>query len=338
LSFHTLTKPTGIFVLPMASGTMYGASTVYANGVSWLDPCVFSCVVSTIGVSGVKSVRNSIKSTSIVFNLFIVTPISNSLIYCFELLSLLVFEIKVKRALLTGLIVVAVLLVVFVFMGVIDHSNVSQSQSNTTRSVLVIDGLSVIEPSDFFVENTRELFLKAGYSVDVVRGENVSVNYLLGIGRYDIIVLRLHSSISIDGELFLFTGELYNEFDYLGLRVLGVVGIGDLREEGKKFFALSARFWVDRIGDRLANSIIVLMGCDGSRDSVFIDKLVEKGVLAYIAWNGPVTIEHSDTAILLFLRKLLYENIDVCSAVVETMGEVGADPYYGGKLECFTRG
>jgi len=146
-----------------------------------------------------------------------------------------VFEIKVKRALLTGLIVVAVLLVVFVFMGVIDHSNVSQSQSNTTRSVLVIDGLSVIEPSDFFVENTRELFLKAGYSVDVVRGENVSVNYLLGIGRYDIIVLRLHSSISIDGELFLFTGELYNEFDYLGLRVLGVVGIGDLREEGKKF-------------------------------------------------------------------------------------------------------
>jgi hypothetical protein len=210
------------------------------------------------------------------------------------------------------------------------------SENNVVRRALLVDGLSAIYPGDYFINVAKNILEESGFTVDVVQGGNVTVVFLLGLKRYDIIVLRLHSAISIDGELYLFTGEPYNENDYFALKLTGVVARGEARFENKTYFALNARFLGRDSALNLTGSIVILMGCVGTEDQVFIDYLLGKGVSAYIAWDGYVSVEHSDKATLELIKAFVRNGFNLEEAVDKVMETIGPDPVYNARLRLYS--
>jgi hypothetical protein len=252
----------------------------------------------------------------------------------------MVFGLEKSNVLIAVFIVLAASILL---ITIIDYSLYKKNNTSTTfsmedsivRRALLVDGLSVIYPGDFFVYTVKNILEDSGFTVDVVRGENVTVDFLLGLKHYDIIVLRLHSAISSDGELYLFTGEIYNDYDYFALKLTGVVAKGEARFENKTYFALNARYLGRSSVLNLTGSIVILMGCDGTKDQVFIDYLFRRGVSAYIAWDGYVSLDHSDKAILELLKAFARDGYTLEEALDKAMETVGSDPFYGAKLRLY---
>jgi hypothetical protein len=65
-----------------------------------------------------------------------------------------------------------------------------------------------------------------------------------------------------------------------------------------------------------------------------IQRFFERGVKAYISWNGYVDLSHSDEATLRLVRALYTEKLGLNEATAEVMKEVGPDPFYNSELEC----
>jgi hypothetical protein len=174
----------------------------------------------------------------------------------------------------------------------------------------------------------------AGYSVDVFRGENVTIDLLENIGGYKVLILRLHSAIASDGFLYLFSGEPYTPSKYTQEQLSGAVREG-ITFENVSYFALNAVFLGGNNPTGLEDSTIILMGCNGTGDSYSIQRLLDKGVKAYIAWSGYVDLSYSDETTLALVKALYVEKSTVQTAVEEAMKEAGTEPDYNSVLECY---
>jgi len=64
-----------------------------------------------------------------------------------------------------------------------------------TSRVAIIDGIGISKPSFSFVQGVKETLEKAKMSVDVYEGEDVTIDRLMRIGGYELLILRLHSAV-----------------------------------------------------------------------------------------------------------------------------------------------
>lgn len=198
----------------------------------------------------------------------------------------------------------------------------------------ILDGLYTIEPNLALTESLTNCLLNAGYNVDLFRGVNVTIDLLRNIGGYKILILRLHSSIHTDGFLYIFSGEKYTESKYVNEQLAGAVRKGyTFNESEPPYFALNAVFLGNNRPDGLKGSTIILTGCNGTGKQYVIQKLFERGVKAFISWNGYVDLSHSDKATLSLVRALYSERLSLKEAVEKVMKEVGPDPFYKSVLE-----
>lgn len=76
------------------------------------------------------------------------------------------------------------------------------------------------------------------------------------------------------------------------------------------------------------------MGCDGMRSHDLAKAFLDAGASAYVSWDGPVSLEHTDEATLAMLKGLLTEDMCLRDAVGYSMELVGPDPSYSSLL-CF---
>jgi hypothetical protein len=100
-------------------------------------------------------------------------------------------------------------------------------------------------------------------------------------------------------------------------------------------FALNAVFLGSNKLDSLNGTTIILAGCNGTATPYVIQRIFERGVKAYVAWNGYVDLSHSDEATLKLVRALYSEGFSLDEAVKRVMTEVGPDPLYGSELLCY---
>jgi len=201
----------------------------------------------------------------------------------------------------------------------------------------ILDGLYRTEPNLTFINHLVDCLGKAGFHVELFQGENVTVNLMRDIGGYKLLVLRLHSAIHTDGWLYLFSGELYTESKYVREQLSGAVRRGyTFNESEPPYFALNSAFLGMNKPEGLKNSIIILMGCNGTGDLYSIKRLLERGVKAYIAWSGYIDSSYSDAVTLKLVRALCLEELSPKEAVEKIMKEIGPDPLYGSVLECYT--
>ncbi|MEM4481515.1 MAG: hypothetical protein QXK88_05180 [Desulfurococcaceae archaeon] len=216
-------------------------------------------------------------------------------------------------------------------------NQVTLTDRNAFRRAVLFDGLQELTPTSVFVQEATNLLERSGFSVDFWGGENVTVELLLNLEYYDIILLRLHSAIASNGVLYIFTGELYEGEKYLVLRSSGIVARGVVAYMNKTYFALNSHYLGKNAQTNLTGSIVILMGCKGANDHEFVKSILGRGAKAYIAWDGNVSIEHSDVVTLELLKALIEGGSNPIDAVNRVMNELGPDPHYGSSLQCFTQ-
>ena len=248
------------------------------------------------------------------------------------------FSKRLKVSLIVTIISLSVLSASFLFLTrAPEPEQTGQSSGFAVPRAAILDALYTTDPNENFTQSVIGYLTYAGLQVDVFRGENVSIDLLENIGGYRVIILRVHSAVHTNKYLYVFSGEIYTESGHLAEEALGGVREARPDEGNKSYFALNALFLGTKKPEGLQGSTIVLMGCNGTGDPSSIQRLfIERGIKAYVAWNGYVDLAHSDNATMTLVKALYAERLDPAEAVQKTMNQVGPDPFWKSVLECNT--
>jgi len=194
-----------------------------------------------------------------------------------------------------------------------------QRLTATSPRAVIIDPLHNITTDLNFTGKACDLLVFNGYRVDTVISDDVTVEALKQISGYDLVVLRVHSGVFDEGVWF-FTCEEFDGSKYVLEQLSGEVHIATCPSDPQLLFAVGSRFVAHYLGE-LDGSLVVLMGCDDLSESDLGEAFVNGGAVGVVGWDGPVTLDASDVAVLGFLE-LYLNGVDVVDAVGVESGDV----------------
>ena len=214
---------------------------------------------------------------------------------------------------------------------------VADSDANeAVPQAVVVDALSVEYPNAVFNRGVGDVLGQAGLKTDFFSGSVVTVDFLKGLaGGYRLVILRMHSAVSAQNEVYLFTAEPFSRDKYVQERSFGLVKEAFPSEDSQSVFAVNWGFVERLMTGKFNGSVVVAMGCDSGADQMLAREFVNQGAVAFVGWSGPVLLSHSDSATLQLLKSLYVEKLTVSTAVDRTNSEVGADPSSGAVLRCY---
>jgi hypothetical protein len=217
-----------------------------------------------------------------------------------------------------------------------------------TKTAAIVDQLSLTQANPEFVSDARKLLGEAGYAVDYIPGEQVTVDFYRGLPQhdYDLVLLRVHAGITTEVDtssgseteteyVSLFTGEPYSADKY-GDEQLNRLGQARYYEGADPLFGIGPRFIEESMQGEFDDTLIVMMGCDGLRSQRTAEAFLARGASAFVSWSQPVSADHTDTATKTLLENLLVKGLETTEAVERTATEVGPDPIYQGELRVIT--
>lgn len=216
-----------------------------------------------------------------------------------------------------------------------EKENNSKPEEQLIKAALV-DALYCRFPNENFTKSLNETLCKAGFKVDIYQGEEVTVEFLKNFpSGYKLIILRMHSALSSRNELYLFTAEPYTVGKYTQEQYFQLVKEAYTTENSTPVFAVNWGFIKVFMAGKFNGTLIIAMGCDGTRDPLIIQQFIDQGASGYIGWNGPVSISHSDRAILYLIQAIYIKKLPLKEAVERTNNQIGEDPNWGAILECY---
>ena len=211
---------------------------------------------------------------------------------------------------------------------------------------LIIDQLYSEIPHDLFHNKTSEYFRAAGFEVDIVTTEGVTVDFYKNLPPmdYKFVVIRTHGADNENGdEVVLFTGEKYTEEKYIQEQLFGLVQKAapilevdyttESNEESdwvivnetyrymsspakisthaeNEFFAISPKM-VESMNGKFKDTIFLLGGCNTLSNPSMATSLLDKGASLVIGWDDTVGNLDNDYAMLKFLENHLQKNMDI---------------------------
>ncbi|MGA3192580.1 MAG: hypothetical protein ABSD73_08745 [Candidatus Bathyarchaeia archaeon] len=243
---------------------------------------------------------------------------------------------KLKVALVAAASIMLILSIsLFLWTSSTTSPQPAQQTTIEVPKAAILDALYAGSQDLAYEQSLTNYLSIAGYRVDVFRGENVTIDLLRNVGGYKVLILRLHSAIgSGGGFLYLFSGEKYTQSKYVQEQLSGAVREA-ITFDNVSYFAINAVFLGGNNPTGLKDSTIILMGCNGTGSSYSIQRLLDRGVKAYIAWTGYVDLPYSDETTLALVKALYLERSSVQAAVEEAMKEAGTEPLYTSVLECY---
>ncbi len=244
-------------------------------------------------------------------------------------------------AIITLVIILCVVLLLSYYLSTIFGGSSSSTNENGGNSgndslrAALIDALYATLPNDKFTNSLTETLQEAGFEVDVFQGTEVTVDFLKTVPNgYKLIILRMHSALLAD-QLYLFTAEPYSVGKYTQEQQFQIVKEAYATEESQPVFAVNWGFIKRGMTGKFNNTLVVAMGCDGTRDPVIIQEIINQGAVGYISWNGPVLLSHSDAATVYLTEALYLKNLSAEEAIERTNNQVGPDPERGTVLEYY---
>jgi len=200
-------------------------------------------------------------------------------------------------------------------------------------SVAIIDPLSPDSESDF-TSSCVELFCSAGYDVEVIGGSEVSVDHLKSIpSGCSAVVMRVHSGVFEDSVWF-FTGEGYDSTRHVLEQLANEVHIARTIRGSDLLFAVGSSFVRRFMKEELKGALVILMGCDGLASPELAEAFLDAGAVAYVSWDGPVSLAHTDRATLALLKGVT-EGLTLEESVERSLRQVGPDVRYGSSLKIY---
>jgi len=251
-------------------------------------------------------------------------------------------QMRIISTAVTFVIIFSIIILGFCYLlsGLERQSSLSKEAKNYTSSqpprVALIDALYCKYPNEEFTESLNRTLRQAGFKVDIYQGEVITVKFLKMLpSGYDLIILRMHSALSSNNQLYFFTAEPYRAGKYVQEQYFQLVKEAYASNESLPVFAVNWGFIKVCMTGKFEGTLVISMGCDGSCDLLVIQQLMDQGAVGYVAWNGPVSLSHSDKAILYLVQAVYVEKLSLRTAVKETNSQVGEDPYFGTLLECY---
>jgi hypothetical protein len=209
------------------------------------------------------------------------------------------------------------------------------SNDNGVVRAVVVDALSLDDSKGSFVGEVRGVLEGEGFRVDVFSGSAVTVDSLKNLpGGCGVVLLRMHSAVAVNGEVYLFTGENYSGGKYVEERGFGLVRQCFPGEGNESVFGVNWGFVRRLMAGRFNGSVVVAMGCESGVDEALAEEFLGQGASAFVGWSGPVLLSHSDEAVLALTRCLCVEKLGVEVAVEKVNARLGGDPSSGAVLKC----
>lgn len=225
---------------------------------------------------------------------------------------------------------------------------------NVSRTVLIYDSLYREFPDDEVLDHIVRAFEEAGFSVDVYKGRNATLDQLVAMGKYGIVVIRAHGAYNGDPS----TGKPLGTYVYTGLYVVeaeALYGV-DTVEEGisnglyapavipregvpvsqlPKYLSVSPKFF-KTMAASLNNTIVFFTGCFGMTDNRLAETLLSRGASVFIGWEGNVTWIYSDEFLEAWVDALIKTG-DPVKAVETVNATMGPDPDTGAQVRYLAR-
>ena len=262
------------------------------------------------------------------------------------------YPVDRRRILVGAVAVVALLLAGVVAIIVPMRHGGSTADAPPANRAVIVDQLALTDPNPGFVADATRTLEAAGYRVDYVPADAVTVNYYrdLPARGYKFIVLRSHTSDfrgSLDpataaastpeASTGLFTNELYSRSTHLSDQYATRLMVDSYVDRGIpwQYFGITPEFMLQSTRGRFSGSTIVLMGCSGLKTNDLAQAFMTKGASEFVSWDQPVTAEHTDAATKELLSNLFGQRLGLQQAVARTMADVGPDPAYGARLAVY---
>ena len=266
---------------------------------------------------------------------------------------------KKRLRFISAAITVAILALLIVFSIFVIYSYLNSQSSNqppipppaSELKAAIVDQLSLTVPNQTFIETATKILETGNYTVDYYPGEEVTVGFYrnLPTNGYRLIILRAHSSAtSLQGEEFVrspvvfFTSEPYSQTKYVVEQLTDQLGKASYAPpEPPYYFSIHHEFVTSSMNGKFQNTTIVMMGCEGLRNTaekdaiMMAEALIKKGAKVYIGWSGDVSATHTDRATVQLLDHLITEKQKIEQAITETLKEVGPDPVDGSELKYY---
>jgi hypothetical protein len=221
--------------------------------------------------------------------------------------------------------------------------------AGAAKTAVIVDQLQLTAPNPEFVSEARGILAEAGYSVEYIAGDQVTVDLYRALPSrgYDLVLLRVHAGITTEIEaatgertgteyVSLFTGEAYDPTKYHG-EMVNFLGKATYVDGGDPLFGIGPAFIEEAMEGDFDGATVVMMGCDGLRSQRTADAAcLGRGAGAFVSWTKPVSASHTDSATEKLLRHLLLDSLPLEEAVQQTAVEVGPDPTYDGELRVLT--
>jgi hypothetical protein len=215
----------------------------------------------------------------------------------------------------TSLLIIIIVTVAFVYL--IPH------QSGPPKAAIV-DQLSSLQldplsrhPNPAFVNRTMELLYTRFAEVDYY-SDNATVDNYGFLTSYRFIVWRAHSALDLASN---FTAICTSENDtsgsydqYLQNRQLTLCKI---EGDPTHYLAITPSFVKEVMSGRFEDTVIVFMSCNGLKQGYnkTAESFADKGVKAFISWDGWVDMSDNDNAISALLEYLIGESDTIAQAV-----------------------
>ncbi|MCE4618832.1 MAG: hypothetical protein F7C37_05250 [Desulfurococcales archaeon] len=276
-----------------------------------------------------------------------------------------------KKNMVISIIVIAVIIAgiaLYTFTGQNETSTTTPIEMRTTttqaekitidqlrKRVLIYDSLYREFPNDQLLDYIVQEFKNAGFQVDVYRGRNATLDPLVAMGEYGIVILRAHGAYNNDES----SGKPLGTYIYTGLYLIeaqalyGVNTINKGLDDGlyapavipregvpvsqlPKYLSVSPKFF-KTMAASLNNTIVFYTGCFGMNDDRLANVLISKGAYMYIGWDGNVTWVFSDQFLKQWVDALIQYR-DPVQALAAVNSTLGTDPDTGAVVKYKVRG
>ena len=198
---------------------------------------------------------------------------------------------------------------------------------------VIVDHLYNLQPNPGFIERVTNEFEKTGFTVDVYRGDEITVDFYrqLPSHGYKLIIFRVHAGlleneIRMKDKIWLFTNEPYSRMRYYMMQLRDQVASASTSIDGDAVFAISSKFVTDIMRYNFDNTVIINMGCAAFYSDDLANAFTRRGASAYLGWDASVGLSYVEEATIALVQKLCTEEMTITQAVSSIMEEIGPDP------------
>ena len=174
-------------------------------------------------------------------------------------------------------------------------------------------------PNQTFIKTAKQLLYKKFSIVDYY-SDNTTLNEYrtLASRGYKLIIWRAHSALDLDLKFAaISTSEKYDSKKYSAYITNGQLTVCNISRYF--YFGITPKFVKEVMDGKFEDTVIILMSCNGLKQDYnkTAKAFKEKGVKAFISWDGWILPRDNDNSIELLLKYLIVENWTIGKAVDE---------------------